>query len=91
MLSSKRIFVTLSSHLLSEIDQFTTLERKNRSEVVMEALEFYLGERRRALMVEQMKQGYAEMAEINLGIASESCHWEEEALIHCIARLMERT
>ncbi len=89
MLTSKRIFVSLSPRILTEIDKCTALGSRNRSEVIIEALEFWFGERRRLNMLEEMRQGYVEMAEINLGIACESCHWEEEALVHSISRLLE--
>lgn len=91
MLSSKRIFVSLPSYMLSEVDRYTSLDRKNRSQIVMEALDVYLGERRRISMVEEMKRGYEEMATINLEFACESCHWEEEALVHSISKLLGRT
>jgi len=79
--SSKRIIVTVSEILLSEVDHFTTLDNRNRSEIIREAIRFYLGERKKELMIEQMKKGYLEMAPINLTIASESSV-EEEILIY---------
>lgn len=91
MLSSKRIFVSLPSYMLTEVDRFSNIDRKNRSQIVMEALDIYLGERRRVTMMEEMKRGYEEMAKINLEFACESCHWEEEALVHSISRLLGRT
>ena len=91
MLSSKRIFVSLPSYMLSEVDRCTNLFGKNRSQIVTDALDVYLGEQRRVLMVEEMKRGYEEMAKINLEFACESCHWEEEALVHSISKLLGRT
>ncbi|QGT98742.1 Programmed cell death antitoxin YdcD [Candidatus Syntrophocurvum alkaliphilum] len=64
-------------------------ESKNRSEIVREAIKFYLGERKKNLMREQMKKGYLEMAEINLNIATENCCVEEEALVNSIEKLLE--
>lgn len=71
MPASKRIIVTVSESLLSEVDDITALESKNRSEIVREAIRFYLGERKKILLREQMKKGYMEMSEINLSIASQ--------------------
>lgn len=83
MPASKRIIVTVPEALLFEMDTVTISESKNRSEIVREAIRFYLGERRRYLFREQMKKGYLEMAEINLRIACENIG-EEEALVNCI-------
>jgi len=79
--ASKRIIITVSEILLSEVDHFTTLDNRNRSEIIREAIRFYLGERKRELMIEQMKKGYLEMAPINLTIASEGSV-EEEIFIY---------
>lgn len=68
---SKRIIVTVPESLLCEVDKFTHIENRNRSEIVREAIVFYLGERKKELTIEQMKQGYLEMAEINLHMAIE--------------------
>jgi CopG family transcriptional regulator/antitoxin EndoAI len=76
--TSKRIIVSISEMLLSEVDSFTVLEKRNRSEIVRDAIKFYLEERKKELMIEQMKKGYLEMAPINLTIASESSSLEEE-------------
>lgn len=89
MPASKRIIITVSESLLSEVDCVTTLENKNRSEIVREAIRFYLGERKRKLLREEMKKGYLEMAEINLNIASKNIGLEEEAMANCIEKLLE--
>lgn len=88
MPASRRIIITVPEALLCEMETVTITESKNRSEVVREAIRFYLGERRRILTREQMKKGYLEMAEINLSIACENIG-EEEALVNCIQKLLE--
>jgi CopG family transcriptional regulator/antitoxin EndoAI len=85
----KKIVVTISNNLLSEVDSYTIVEQKNRSEIVRDAINFYLGERRRQIMKEQMKKGYLEMSEINLRICCESSFLEDEALCNCIHKLLE--
>ena len=80
MPASKRIIVSISEMLLSEVDSFTVLDKRNRSEIVRDAIKFYLEERKKELMIEQMKKGYLEMAPINLTIASESSTLEDESL-----------
>jgi len=87
--ASKRIIITVSQNLLAEVDDIMVTECKNRSEIVREALRFYLKERKRNLIREHMKKGYLEMAEINLSIVSENIGVEEEALANCIEKLLE--
>jgi CopG family transcriptional regulator/antitoxin EndoAI len=87
--ASKRIIITVSQNLLAEVDDIMVTECKNRSEIVREAIRFYLKERKKNLMIEKMKKGYMEMAEINLRIASENIGIEEEALVNCIEKLLE--
>ena len=89
MPASKRIIITVPENLLAEMDDVTILESKNRSEIVREASRFYLRERKRTLIVEQMKKGYMEMAEINLHLACEHSGVEDEALVNCIEKLLE--
>jgi len=76
--ASKRIIITISEILLSEVDHYTALENRNRSEIVREAIMFYLENRKREVMIEQMKKGYLEMAPINLTIACEISGLEED-------------
>jgi len=87
--ASKRIIVTVPESLLSEVDYITEYECKNRSQIVREAITFYLGERKKVLMIEQMKKGYLEMAEINLTLASEDCGVEENTLRNLTQKLLE--
>jgi len=87
--SSKRIIITVPKSLLYEMDCVTTVECKNRSEIVREAIKFYLGERKKILMKEQMKKGYLEMAEINLNLACENTGLDDEALTSGIEKLLE--
>ncbi len=86
---SKRIIITVPESLLCEMDCVTVVESKNRSEIIREAIKFYLGERKRNLMKEQMKKGYLEMAQINLNIACENKGLDDEALTTCIEKLLE--
>jgi CopG family transcriptional regulator/antitoxin EndoAI len=85
----KKIIVTVSDNLLSEVDSFTLLENMDRDEVFREAIKFYLCERRRQMMKEQMKKGYLEMSDINLKYCCDSIMVEEEALCNCIHKLLE--
>lgn len=89
MPASKRIIITVPETLLAEVDDITEIDSKNRSEIVREAIRFYLGERKKNLLREQMKKGYIEMAQINLSLANENILIEDEALNNCIEKLLE--
>lgn len=78
MPASKRIIVTISDNLLSEVDHVMVVEQRNRSEIVREAIVFYLKNRKKEMMIEHMKRGYLEMAPINLNIACEISSLEED-------------
>jgi len=87
--ASKRIIITVSESLLSEVDEFTVLECKNRSEIVREAIRYYLNDRRKEQLRDQMKKGYLEMAEINLKLACETAGMDEELFRRCEHKLLE--
>jgi CopG family transcriptional regulator/antitoxin EndoAI len=74
----KRIMISLSDNLLREVDGVVFAERLNRSEFIREAMKFYIQERKRRTIRDQMKKGYQEMAKINLALAGESFALEQE-------------
>jgi len=71
--------ISLPDSLLAEVDGIAATDRINRSEFIREAMRFYITERRRRLLREQMKNGYLEMAKINLTLAIENYRLESEA------------
>lgn len=75
----KRIMISVPDQLLREFDGIVSDENKNRSEFIREAMKFYIIERRRRILQEQMKKGYQEMGSINLSIARECFGMENEA------------
>ncbi len=75
----KRIMISLPASLLEEVDDFAELEKRNRSEFIREAMKLYIAERRRRDLREQMRNGYQEMARINLLLAQENYEAENEA------------
>ncbi|MGY4691211.1 ribbon-helix-helix protein, CopG family [Salibacterium sp. K-3] len=77
--STKQIKVSLPEYLLRELDRIVEEDNMNRHDFIYQAAEFYLKERRKRRNRESMQQGYLEMANINLHIASESFLAEEEA------------
>lgn len=78
MAESKRIMISLPENLLAEVDDVVTLENRNRSEFIREAINSVLHERRKQGIREQMRKGYQEMAQLNLAIARELFLTEEE-------------
>jgi len=67
----------------------TGSENKNRSELIREAMRFYLEEKKKSRLREQMRRGYLEMAQINLALAQEAYQYEEEVNIVIESKLME--
>lgn len=70
--------ISLPENLLAEVDDVVTLENRNRSEFIREAINSVLHERRKQGIREQMRKGYQEMAQLNLAIARELFLTEEE-------------
>ena len=89
MASSKRIMICLPAALLEEVDDMTGLEKMNRSELIREAMRFYLAERKDSMIREKMRRGYQEMAELNLALAQEAFVCEEEVHVIVESKLME--
>lgn len=81
MAETRRIVIMLPESIIEEVDGIVSIEKKNRSEFIKEAVYSVLIERRRAGVREQMRQGYMEMAHINLSIAVDLSQAEEEATI----------
>jgi CopG family transcriptional regulator/antitoxin EndoAI len=75
----KRIMISLPESLLAEVDGIISVEKRNRSEFIREALNSILHERRKKGIYEQMRKGYLEMAQLNLSIARELFYTEQEA------------
>ncbi|KUO65004.1 MAG: CopG family transcriptional regulator [Gracilibacter sp. BRH_c7a] len=81
MAETRRIMVCLPESIIDEVDDIVSNEKKNRSEFIKEAVYSVLLERRKAGVREQMRQGYVEMAQINLSMAVDLCQAEEEATV----------
>ena len=71
--------ISLPNHLLQEVDGIVSMESSNRSEFIRQAMRHYLNERKKRYIRESMQSGYMEMASINLKIALEAFHAEEDA------------
>ena len=89
MAASKRIMISLPLTLLEEVDSAMCSEKMNRSELIREAMSFYLREKRRIRLREEMRQGYLEMARLNLVISQECFDCEEEVSVFIEHTYME--
>ncbi|MCF6465482.1 CopG family ribbon-helix-helix protein [Clostridium sp. Cult2] len=69
MAETKKIMVSLPNSLLKEVDFIVSMEKKNRSEFVKEAMKLYIREKRRVEVSQRLKDGYVEMSKINLALA----------------------
>ncbi len=74
----KRIMISIPEKLLKEVDDLVSIEQRNRSEFIREAMKLYISERKKRTLREQMKKGYQEMADINLALAVENYEIESE-------------
>lgn len=89
MADNKRIIISLPISLLEEVDGITGEERTNRSQLIREAMRFYLEERKKSRLREAMRRGYLEMAQINLALAQEAFYYEEEVRVVIESKLVE--
>lgn len=80
MAVTKRIMITLPESLLAEVDGFVAETQGNRSELIRDAMRFYLQTQRYHHLREVLKRGYLEMAETNLLLSEESLLLENEAM-----------
>ena len=80
MAEIKKVLITLPESLLSEVDYLASLDNKDRSQFIGEAMQHYLQERKRTEFNTRMIQGYSEMAEINQKISEEWLEAENEAM-----------
>ena len=78
MAKYKRIMISVPANLLTEIDGIGGREKMNRSDLIIQAVQMYLNDRKKRELIEQMKEGYQAMAEINLALAEEACATDDE-------------
>lgn len=69
MSSCKKLVVNLSDTLNNEFNKTLKEDCKKRSEFIREAIILYIKEKENISRLETMKNGYVEMAKINLEIA----------------------
>ncbi len=75
----RKIEITMCQQLLQEVNGVIEQEKLDLDEFISQATKMYLRERKKRHIREAMCQGYMEMAQINLHIATEAFLAEEEA------------
>ncbi|WP_291637365.1 CopG family transcriptional regulator [Clostridium sp.] len=70
MSTSKKLVINLSEKLNIEFNKALAKDCKKRSVFFREAIILYIEEKKRLNYIDDMKQGYLEMAELNLEIAN---------------------
>lgn len=90
MAETKRIMISLPNSLLEEVDNIVSIESKNRSEFIREAMKLYLRERKKIQIKETMKNGYREMSQINLYFAEMGLEEDYNELLNYENRLTGR-
>jgi len=77
----KEIVVKLPENLFEEVNGLLVEEEKDLNDLLIQAVNSYVQDKKAQHIHESMQRGYMEMAKINLTIASESFLAEEEAEI----------
>ena len=85
----KKVLITVPDSLLEAVDSAAKVANINRSELVREAMKLYLSERKKHSRKEELKNGYQEMAELNLSLAEMYFGAEEEAFSALEEKLAE--
>ena len=86
MAQYKKILISIPNNLLEELDSIVSSEKTNRSMLVREAMNLYIREKHKIELRDKMRNGYEEMAEINLRLAEgclgadndQQCRYEEK-------------
>ena len=76
----RRIVISLPEAIIREVDGIVALEKASRSQVFHQAVELYLEEVYRNRLRERLRNGYQDMASLNLALAEEAFGAENEAL-----------
>ena len=69
MSTSKKLVVNLTEKLCTEFDRALEEDSKKRSQFIREAIILYIEEKKKMRSIEEMKQGFLEMAELNLDLS----------------------
>ncbi len=85
----KKVMISLPNNLLQEIDGFIKDDNQDRSKFISEAMEVYVRELRTSKFRDQMREGYLDMARLNLCLAAESFIMDNKTFFNYEAQLAE--
>ena len=80
MAVTRRIMICMPESLLAEVDLLVLENSSNRSELIRDAMRYYLRAQKHRQLRDAMKRGYLEMAQMNLSLAEENLPAENEAM-----------
>ena len=89
MAQYKKILISIPNNLLEELDSIVSNEKTNRSMLVREAMNLYIREKRKIELRDKMRNGYEQMAEINLRLAEGCFGADNDQECRCEERLGE--
>lgn len=78
MAAAKKVELILPENLLETVDSIAKKENITRSECIESAMRFYIEEREKRELREQLIRGYQEMAEINITVSEDFFSAEQE-------------
>lgn len=78
MTTQKKVELELPENLLEMVDSIARKKKITRNELMEHAMRYYIEEREKRALEEEMIKGYQEMSEINLSICEEFFSSEDE-------------
>lgn len=89
MSNCKKLVVNITETLSDEFDRALEKDNKKRSEFIREAIILYIEEKKKVSKIDFMKNGYMEMAKINLELSEMGFEKELKNLIQYETSLSE--
>lgn len=89
MSNCKKLVVNITETLSDEFDRALEKDNKKRSEFIREAIILYIEEKKKVSKIDFMKNGYMEMAKINLELSELGFEKELKNLIQYETSLSE--
>ena len=69
MAETRSVALGLSNSIIEDINLMLPMEPDNKSDFMIEAMQFFIKERKKINLNERLKEGYKEMSQINLTLA----------------------
>ena len=69
MAETRSVALGLPNSIIEDINLMLPMEPDNKSDFMIEAMQFFIKERKKINLNERLKEGYKEMSQINLTLA----------------------